>query len=433
MNPALRLKQILLIMGDIATLYVALFITLFIRYGVTWSSPETQSHFQPFSMLFGIWILVFYINGLYEIGKMKNTGSFLRTVGAGIAVNAILSVAFFYFVTVYGITPKTNLFIFLAFAFALMYAWRALYNDALGQRLPVTPVAFFRESKVTKEIAQAITENPQLGYRVTDDIENADLIVVPPHAEGDRRATTALYRYALAGVEVTDTTAFYELVFGKLPIAELEEAWFLKSLANRHTIYDFFRIHLEMLMALLIGAITAPLMLIIAVLIKLTSRGPVIFKQVRIGEFGRKFTLYKFRSMVANAADGSAEAGTGAVWKTENDPRFTRIGRIIERTHLDELPQLVNILKGDASFVGPRPERPQFVNELKEKIPYYELRHLVRPGIAGWAQLQYKYGASVEDAYQKLQYDLYYLKNRSFLLDASIILKTFKLFFTRPA
>ena len=137
--------------------------------------------------------------------------------------------------------------------------------------------------------------------------------------------------------------------------------------------------------------------------------------------------------MIANAADGSAEAGIGAVWKTENDPRFTRVGRIIERTHVDELPQLWNILKGDASFVGPRPERPAFVMELKEKIPYYELRHLIRPGIAGWAQLQYKYGSSVEDAYKKLEYDLYYLKNRSFLLDFSIILKTVKLFFVRPA
>lgn len=184
-------------------------------------------------------------------------------------------------------------------------------------------------------------------------------------------------------------------------------------------------------MALIIGVLTLPITLTIALIIKLTSRGPIIFKQVRIGEFGREFTLYKFRSMIANAPDGSAEAGTGAIWKTKNDPRFTRIGRIIERTHLDELPQLINILKGDASFVGPRPERPQFVHKLKEVIPYYELRHLVRPGIAGWAQLQYKYGASVEDAYQKLQYDLYYLKNRSFLLDISIILKTAKLFFTR--
>jgi len=431
MNPALRLKQILLVLGDIATLYAALFITLFIRYGVTWDSSETQSHFQPFSLLFVVWILVFYINGLYEIHKMKNTGGFLRTVGAAIAVNAVISVGFFYFVTIYGITPKTNLFIFLAFAFGLLYAWRAIYNDALGQRLPVTPVAFFSTSKITDEIAHAITENPQLGYRITDTIENADLIVVPPHENRDKRARTTLYRYALAGVEVTDSSTFYELIFGKLPIAELEDAWFLKSLANRRTIYDFFRIPLEMCMALIIGVLTLPITLTIALIIKLTSRGPIIFKQVRIGEFGREFTLYKFRSMIANAPDGSAEAGTGAIWKTKNDPRFTRIGRIIERSHLDELPQLINILKGDASFVGPRPERPQFVHKLKEVIPYYELRHLVRPGIAGWAQLQYKYGASVEDAYQKLQYDLYYLKNRSFLLDISIILKTAKLFFTR--
>jgi len=357
---------------------------------------------------------------------MKNTGAFLKNLLAATFVSATLSIAFFYFVTIYGITPKTNLFIFLVFAFVFMYLWRTFYNNALGQHLPVTAVAFFRHSPITKEITQALAENPQLGYRVTEDINTADLIIVPPRAEAGVHTTT-LYRYALAGVEVTDTTTFYELVFGKLPIAELEEAWFLKSLANRHTLYDFFRTPVEMLMALVILAITSPVMALIAILIKLTSRGPVIFKQVRTGEFGKEFTLYKFRSMVTNA-----EEKTGPVWKTENDPRFTTIGRLIERTHLDELPQLINILTGDASFVGPRPERPAFVEELKAKIPYYELRHLVRPGIAGWAQLQYKYGASVEDAYQKLQYDLYYLKNRSLLLDLSIILKTFKLFFVRP-
>ena len=426
MNPALRLKQILLVLGDIATLYVALFLTLFIRYGVTWEGAETQSHFQPFSILFALWLLVFYVNGLYEIGKMKNTGAFLKNLLAATFVSATLSIAFFYFVTIYGITPKTNLFIFLVFAFVFMYLWRTFYNNALGQHLPVTAVAFFRHSPITKEITQALAENPQLGYRVTEDINTADLIIVPPRAEAGAHTTT-LYRYALAGVEVTDTTTFYELVFGKLPIAELEEAWFLKSLANRHTLYDFFRTPVEMLMALVILIITLPVMALIAILIKLTSRGPVIFKQVRTGEFGKEFTLYKFRSMVTNA-----EEKTGPVWKTENDPRFTTIGRLIERTHLDELPQLINILTGDASFVGPRPERPAFVEELKAKIPYYELRHLVRPGITGSAQLQYKYGASVEDAYQKLQYDLYYLKNRSLLLDLSIILKTFKLFFVRP-
>ena len=433
MNPALRLKQILLVIGDITILYVALFLTLLIRYGITWDSPETQSHFQPFSLLFAVWILVFYINGLYEISRMKNTSSFIYDLAAATFASTFLSVAFFYFITVYGITPKTNLFIFLGLAFALMYGWRAGYNNIVGRRLPVTPVAFFKESIVTKEIAQAIAENPQLGYRVTHDIENAELIVVPPHTGNDARATSALYRYAVAGVEVTDTTAFYELVFGKLPVAELEEAWFLKSLANRHGVYDFFRLPAEMFLAVVILIITLPLTILIALLVKITSHGPAIFKQTRVGEFGKEFTLYKFRSMIANAEDGSAEGTSGAVWKTKNDPRFTGIGRIIERTHLDELPQLINILKSDVSFVGPRPERPAFVRELKEQIPYYELRHLVKPGIAGWAQLQYKYGSSIKDAYHKLQYDLYYLKNRSFLLDLSIVVKTVKLFFTRPA
>ena len=152
MNPALRLKQILLVVGDVATLYVALFVTLFIRYGVTWEGAETQSHFQPFSILFAVWILVFYINGLYEIGRMKNTATFLKNLGAATFVAATISVAFFYFITIYGITPKTNLFIFLLLAFVFMYLWRTFYNNALGQHLPVTSVAFFRQSKVTARV-----------------------------------------------------------------------------------------------------------------------------------------------------------------------------------------------------------------------------------------------------------------------------------------
>ena len=188
---------------------------------------------------------------------------------------------------------------------------------------------------------------------------------------------------------------------------------------------------IEKIFALVLLLTLLPLMALIWLAVKLTSKGPAIFSQTRTGFLGKPFTLYKFRSMKANAPDGSAEGATGAVWKSANDPRVTGVGRMIEWTHLDELPQLWNILKSEVSFVGPRPERPQFVRELARQIPYYELRHLVRPGIAGWAQLQYRYGASVEDAREKLQYDLYYLKHRSFFMDLSIIAKTVKLFFAK--
>ncbi len=430
MNPSLRLKQIILVTGDVCVLYTALLATLVARYGSISQSPAAANHIEPFSVLFAFWITVFYINNLYEPRRLKNTGAFLGSLGAAIAVNALVSVIFFYLVTDYGIAPKTNLFFVLAIAATLMYGWRSAYNAVLKRHVPRTAVAVLGETPVTTEIRAAITENPQLGYRLTDDTRNAELIVVPKSATESSAAANAIYRYAASGIDVTSGAAFYELIFRKLPIAELEPAWFLGQIANRRGTYDFFRGPTEKILALALGTITLPILILIAILIKLTSRGPIIFRQTRVGKFGRPFTLYKFRSMIANAPDGSAEGDTGAVWKTANDPRMTAVGRVIERSHLDELPQLWNIVRGDASFVGPRPERPKFVEELAKKIPYYDLRHLVKPGIAGWAQLNYGYGASVEDAYEKLQYDLWYLKNRSFLLDAEIVTKTIKLFVT---
>ena len=164
-----------------------------------------------------------------------------------------------------------------------------------------------------------------------------------------------------------------------------------------------------------------PVLPFIALAIKLESPGPILFRQTRVGEGDRLFTLLKFRSMRQNA-----EVSTGAVWSQENDPRITRVGNILRRTRLDEIPQLLNIFKGDMALVGPRPERPEFVGELKKLIPYYSERHYVKPGLTGWAQVCYPYGSSVNDAIEKLRYDLYYIKNISLLLDLCVIMKTFR-------
>jgi lipopolysaccharide/colanic/teichoic acid biosynthesis glycosyltransferase len=161
-------------------------------------------------------------------------------------------------------------------------------------------------------------------------------------------------------------------------------------------------------------------------MIKLTSRGSVIYKQQRIGKNGRVFILYKFRTMIPEAESD------GPKWAEEQDERVTIIGRFLRRTHLDELPQLINVIKGDLSFVGPRPERPEFVEHLKKKIPYYEIRHLIKPGITGWAQINYKYASSIDDTYEKLQFDIYYIKKRSIVLDILILLKTIKTVFINP-
>jgi lipopolysaccharide/colanic/teichoic acid biosynthesis glycosyltransferase len=165
----------------------------------------------------------------------------------------------------------------------------------------------------------------------------------------------------------------------------------------------------------------APIMLLVALLVRLTSKGPILYRQQRVGRNGNVFTLYKFRSMVVDA-----EAVSGAVWAGRDDPRITRLGRVLRKYRLDEMPQLFNVVKGDMSIVGPRPERPEFVHTLSEQIPYYRQRHCIKPGLSGWAQINYKYGDTMEDVIIKLQYDLYYIKHLSPALDAYIVFNTFK-------
>jgi exopolysaccharide biosynthesis polyprenyl glycosylphosphotransferase len=168
--------------------------------------------------------------------------------------------------------------------------------------------------------------------------------------------------------------------------------------------------------------LSLPLMAAVALAVRLDSQGPILYRQLRVGRMGKCFHVLKFRSMITDA-----EKHTGARWAHENDPRVTRIGRLLRKYRLDELPQFWNVIRGDMSFVGPRPERPEFVRELRKEIPYYDERHSVRPGLTGWAQVQYSYGASIEDAFNKLEYDLFYLKNMSFIFDLAIVFQTIRI------
>jgi len=227
----------------------------------------------------------------------------------------------------------------------------------------------------------------------------------------------------LAGVQFDHLASVYEEYTGKIAVENLRPSWLIFSEGFRKTrwVVTLKRV-LDIGMAAAGLLVAAPVAVIVAVAIKLTSPGPPLYHQERVGEHGKTFTVHKFRSMRPDA-----EASTGAVWaKAGDDPRVTTIGRILRRTRLDELPQLWNVLVGDMSFVGPRPERPEFVRDLTLQIPFYGQRHVVKPGLTGWAQVRYSYGASVEDAMEKLQYDLFYIKNLSPALDIYIILGTIK-------
>jgi len=247
-----------------------------------------------------------------------------------------------------------------------------------------------------------------------------DVIVV---AQMNRRGSfpaKALLDCRLQGIQVEDWPTFYEKETGKILVTDLRPSWLIFSEGFVKTPRtEIIKRCADMVLAFAGLALALPVMALTALAIKLDSRGPVLFRQPRLGQNGRVFILNKFRSMREDA-----EKETGPVWATQADPRVTRVGALLRRTRLDELPQLFNVLVGDMSFIGPRPERPEFVYELQKRIPFYMERLSVKPGITGWAQVQYRYGASVEDALEKLQYDLYYIKNLSLFLDFLILINT---------
>lgn len=226
----------------------------------------------------------------------------------------------------------------------------------------------------------------------------------------------------MAGIEVIDAPSFYESMTGKLLLENITPSWFIFSEGFKVSAWRrIVKRTVDIACALVGIALTLPLLPFIALAIKLDSRGPIFFRQERFGEREKIFNLYKFRTMGVDA-----EKGTGAVWAQTNDPRVTRVGAFFRKSRIDELPQFINVLRGDMSLVGPRPERPEFIRKLKELIPYYSERHSVKPGVTGWAQVRYPYGASVEDALEKLRYDLYYIKHISLAFDLLIILETIK-------
>lgn len=246
------------------------------------------------------------------------------------------------------------------------------------------------------------------------------IIVAVRERRGGGLPVSELLECKLRGLEIQDLPAFFEQQTGILPLESTNASWMIFSEgftqgSGRDMVKRIF--DLAVSSAFLLALF--PLMVLTALLIRLESRGPVFYTQERVGQFGHIFTIYKFRSMRQDAEKNGAP-----VWARKNDDRTTRVGRFIRRTRIDELPQILNVFLGQMSFVGPRPERPYFVNELAEQIPYYQARHSVKPGITGWAQVKFPYGASVEDAMNKLQYDLYYVKNHSLFLDLMILLQT---------
>lgn len=410
-------KKTILVLVDIFLLYFSLFITLTIRDFSLPSIKLWNLHIFPFLIVNLLWLLIFYIAGFYDTEKKPfiNLSDVFRTI----VIGGIIAILLFYLIPSLGITPKTNLIIDVFIASVFIWGWRSLFGNLLIKAKKIK-VLFLGEPKEKDNLIDYINNRPQLAYEIIKDITSADIIIISEEIKQNPELVQSLYQMLLSSKTVVDFDKFYESLTGKIPVSTIGKSWFLENLMeiNKQTFEKFKRVF-DIIFSLLFFIPLIIFYLPVALLIKLESSGMILYKQKRVGKNGEIFELIKFRSMIS----GSAPEKGGWTKPDGNDNRVTFFGNIIRKTRIDELPQIINILKGDISFVGPRPERPEFVEELIKKIPHYSIRHIVKPGLTGWAQINFS-DASAKDALKKLQYDLFYIKNRSLLLDISIFLKT---------
>ena len=433
-------RMALLQMLDLVCILLALSISGFLTVESDLSIFHDYTGATLFTIFF--YMLFFYILDAYSVGNedFKETiGRVLVACLLGIISSATASYAFQH----WRFDRETVALLFmLSLCFSLGWRWIYRLNaERLTHPLRILLVGVDRAGKVRQLLAEGLPKAEILGYVGERDQgpdagpclgapfmaldiakeKQATMILLLPDAPIDDDIAHDLLEAKLRGSMVVDIRSFYEHVVQRLPLSQINDEWLLQtegfSLNTRGSLRRLKRA-LDVLISLLLLIPAAPIMLITAIIVRLESPGPVIYKQDRVGLFEKEFTVYKFRSMRADAEKN------GAVWASAQDARVTKFGKFIRKVRIDELPQIWNILKGDMSFIGPRPERMAFVTKLKETIPYYSLRHTVKPGLTGWAQVCYPYGASEEDARRKLEYDLYYIKNMSILLDINIVFKT---------
>ena len=433
----------MLFLGDVAALYLALYLTLLVRYFEQPAAETWRNHIWPFSAVFAAWLLVLYIADLYNLRLATNNAAFFRLALKSTAIAGLLAAVFFYFNPAIGIAPRTNLIIFVFIFTAIFIVWRLFYNLFLSAYLPKEQIAVIGYNREAAELIGALKRSPHLGYAVTavfagpeaagaavrtePDIgrlatvvkeSGISTIVLAQDPREDPRLRSLLYACLPLKIRILALSAFYETITGRIPIAAISEMWFLENLSQgRRTGFDLMKRAYDTLCAILLLFTTLPAWPLIAILIKLESPGPAFYLSRRLGQNKKTFDLFKFRTM--------REEGNNRTLTRPGDPRVTRFGAFLRKTRIDEIPQVINIIKGDMSFVGPRPERPELAGELGKSIPFYQERLLVKPGLTGSDQISGEYHSpSPEDTLKKLQYDLFYVKNRSVYLDLSIILKT---------
>lgn len=426
-----RQKKTLLLIGDIIVLTAALALSLYVRYGAQEFDAKFDLHWPRFIFIFFTFIVSLYVNQLYDLNLKVNSGRFLKQTFNTIVSAGLISILYFYLSISSEISPKTNLAIFIAFFLIIFYLWRLTYQT-LSSFKAKNGLAIIGENDKSTTLIQELKKNPGAGYQFElmvkgrDDFSelarltsnnNLKTIIV---CDDFGQASTGAFLLSLLPhqISVFGYTEFYEHLTSKIPVESLSTDWFLDNLKEgRRNFFQFVKRALDLSVAGLIFILTIIFWPIIGLNIRLESSGPIFFKQTRLGRQGKKFTIYKFRTMKTENNDESLTQ--------KGDSRVTKFGRFLRKTRLDEIPQTINIILGDMSFIGPRPERPELAEKLEESVPFYNVRLIVKPGLSGLDQVSGEYHSPTkEDTLKKLQYDLFYIKNRSMYLDSVIALKT---------
>jgi lipopolysaccharide/colanic/teichoic acid biosynthesis glycosyltransferase len=411
-----RRSALLLLIGDAVAFVVALYATLFARYGAPPSPEVLAPYVAPFGFLFALWLLVYFASGLYgkrlALFPSRVPDVLLRVQ----VVNIVLAAVFFFLIPIFGIAPKTILAIYLVISLALIYLWRLVLYPKLSMPGKREPVAVIGAGEEVVALVKEVNGNPRYGIEIIEEIAEADIA------------------QAARAYQVVPFEDLYEEVFDRVPLSKLEQVWFTENVAaSDPAYYVLVKRASDIVGGVLMGLITLVLAPFISIANHVESgrrTGPLFLRQERFGKNGKHIRVYKFRSM-------QRDDQRSGEWTHEGENRVTKVGAFLRLTSLDEFPQFINVLKGEVSLVGPRNDILGLGQRLAQALPYYEARYLVIPGITGWAQInqQYEQGhlspQSVEETKTRLAYDFYYLKHRSLGLDLVIALKTVKRMFFR--
>jgi exopolysaccharide biosynthesis polyprenyl glycosylphosphotransferase len=430
--------------GDLLAFGIALFLALAVRYGEVPSTHLLKEHVVPFAALFLLWTLVFFIAGLYEKHTLVFKGKLPVLIFNTQIANSLIAVLFFYlFVPFFGITPKTVLFIHLVVSFVLVVLWRVILVQRFGFRHRERAILIGAGNEM-RELKDEVNGNERynLVFGSSVDLDHIDgiafqeeviekvysesvtSIVIDLKHEESTKILPSLYNLIFSNVRFLDMHKVYEEVFDRIPLSLVGYSWFLENISfSSHTVYDTMKRSMDIFIGGVLGLLSLVVYPFVILAIKIEDNGPVFIIQDRIGQGNRIVKLWKFRSM---------RGSDGGVWLKEGDSRVTRVGRFLRRSRIDELPQLWNVMRGDISLIGPRPDIVDLGKKLAQELPYYTVRNLIKPGLSGWAQLKQDLPPqSIDETRLRLAYDLYYLKNRSFILDLTIALKTIKVLLLR--